>query len=1240
MPDRLLVDLDGDGQVVVSSWPEGRVPEEVFQGRLEWPLGPKAIEDLRWYLEDYLLAPFGVWEDRGPAVKESLAGWGEQVYASLFGAEQARRAYERMRNQGLELMIRSDVPALLGLPWELMRDHAGPVALGAGGITRSLPSSGLARLVEVPDGRLRVLMVISRPAGVDDVEYQMVARPLLQRLKAVHGEVQMTVLRPPTFDALSQVIRRSADAGEPFHVVHFDGHGIFVGRNSPGGEGMLVFELPEGGPHYVSAQAVARVLSDAKVPLVVLNACQSGAVGKELEASVATALMRADCSAVVAMGYSVNAVAASEFMASFYDALFEGASVGEAVTAGRRRLFEHDGRPSLKGDMPLADWLVPVHYMRRDVLFPKSRVARPTEVPPDQALGQARATLPGASTAADELAPTLDAVGGVFVGRDDLFYQLEVAAQSQQLVILTAPGGTGKTELAKGFARWWRDTGGIDDPQLVFWHSFEPGVATFGLDGVISEVGLKIVGADFVRGNPGQQLEAVKQLLCQYRALLVWDNFESVAEMPDFSGATPTLDDEDRRQLREFLLWVRDHSKSAVVITSRAREDWLGEIRRVPVPGLSRAEAAQYAQILLDPFPEAQRRQQHRSFGELLHWLDGHPLAMRLTLPLLQETDPKELLDRLRGIDPLPGGDDGGVRLTSLSACVTYSLAHLGESDQRLLLALSLFDGIADENLLMLFSSMKEAPSRFAGATREEWAAVLQGAARVGLLSEISGGMFRIHPALPGYLAGAWLRADPDGYRQEREAAERALCAACADFSGWLTGQIGTGSAGPAHRIIGLQRQTLSAMLGHALDHHAWDDAGNILTALQAYWHARGLVAETDAWVDRIVAATTKSGQQPVEGSESLWLYSLGILASLRSEEGEFEKSAQANQQMIAWLEKGEVNESKRRGIAAAYHQSGIIAKYRGRLDEAESWYRKSLTFIEELGNHPAMASTFHQLGTIAQDRGRLDEADDFYRKSLTIEEELGDRSGMASTFHQLGRVAQDRGRLDEADDFYRKSFAIKEELGDRLGVASTYHELGVKALERRRPDEAEDWLRKSLTIKEELGDRLGVAITYHELGVTAQIRGRLDEAEDWLRKSLAIEEQLGNQPVVASNFHQLGMIAQACGRLDEAEDWYRKSLALKEELQNWPGMALTSGALGVLAEDRGQFPQALDWTIRCLILLNRISSPLIEAGLSQLAHLYHQLDMPIVQEAWERLTGQPLPSTVRNYIVSHRNST
>ena len=209
--------------------------------------------------------------------------------------------------------------------------------------------------------------------------------------------------------------------------------------------------------------------------------------------------------------------------------------------------------------MPLADWLVPVHYLRKDVSFPQARTDRPAAAPSlDAALDQIRAMEPEPDVGVDPLA----AVGGLFVGRDDLFYHLESAARLQRVVVLTGPGGTGKSELAKGFARWQRDTGGVDDPRLVLWHSFEPGVASFGLDGVITGLGLAVFGTDFARLDPAERLARVKRLLAQLRVLLVWDNFETVREMPDPAGATPPLDEAGCAELKGFLEWVRDHSRS------------------------------------------------------------------------------------------------------------------------------------------------------------------------------------------------------------------------------------------------------------------------------------------------------------------------------------------------------------------------------------------------------------------------------------------------------------------------------------------------------------------------------------------------------------------------------------------------------------------------------------------------------------------------------------------------------
>ena len=303
MADRLLVDLTADGRVSVGTWLDGELPGGAAgePSGLAWPLDGDALEELRWYLEDYLRAPFGVYESRGPATAARLGPWGEAVFGAVFGAGPARDAYQRMRARpaGLQVVFRSGSAELLALPWELMRDPARgvPLALDAA-MDRSVPAAELGASFEVAAGRLRVLMVISRPAGAADVGFRMIARPLLERLAVVRGGVDLVVLRPPTLDALAATLTEAASAGEPFQVVHFDGHGVLAdGRPAGGGapgmyrggaaEGVLVFQAPEGGRDPVPVPRLALVLGAARVPVVVLNACQSGALGKQLEAAVA-----------------------------------------------------------------------------------------------------------------------------------------------------------------------------------------------------------------------------------------------------------------------------------------------------------------------------------------------------------------------------------------------------------------------------------------------------------------------------------------------------------------------------------------------------------------------------------------------------------------------------------------------------------------------------------------------------------------------------------------------------------------------------------------------------------------------------------------------------------------------------------------------------------------------------------------------------------------------------------------
>ncbi|WP_169249057.1 tetratricopeptide repeat protein [Candidatus Competibacter phosphatis] len=960
--------------------------------------------ELRWYLEEFLWYPFPPVTDRAEHVQDALRGWGEQAFTALFGAGSGRDFYHDAYRDGLEnldLRIASDHPGVLAWPWEALADpqHPGALAhhcrierrLDRGHDPLPLPEG-------LPRDRINILFVTARPYE-DDVRFRSLSRPVVEWIEQRELPARVTILRPPTFERLREHLR---ERPAYYHIVHFDGHGGYgvgsvSGDGAPhlfrGPQGLLVFENEHGKPDLVPADRLGALLREYRIPVMVLNACQSAMVDDRAEdafASVAASLLRAGVRSVAAMAYSLYVSGAEEFLPAFYRRLFETGNMAEGMRAGRQAMLAKDGRVCARGRFPLQDWLVPVVYQQDppDLSFARAgnrAVIEKPELPPE---------------ARDSENPY------GFIGRDAALLKLERALRRPPAgILIHGLAGVGKTTLARGLVDWLAATEGLGEG--CFWRTFND---IHSSEYVFNQLVAALFGTDAMAANCEQKQAALVEVFRKRRFILVWDNFESATGIP---GTTleARLPEADRRQLRDFLGALRGGA-SKVIITSRGPETWLGPDRcfLLGLGGLRGEERWEYcATILHDLGLEAD--QKDAGLKNLMDVLGGHPLAMRALLPRLREVSAKALAERFRGRIPLESGDDSQTRLF---AALEFVEEALPVELQPLLLPLGLHERFVDADYLEAMA--QQADPRFSRADIERLLAML---AVSGLLRPLGQGIHEMHPALTGFLRARSVVGLDDG---QREAWRRAFVNVMGSLADHLASKGLHEQRGPFywHGVNFLTALAEAEALGMDADFAA-------LTQSLAF-HAQNQRDFASA-KQRFAALAEHCKQRNNPEGEARAYHQLGRIALERRD---FPAAEQWYHQSLAISEK----HGNEHGVASVHYQLGRIAEERRDFPAAEQWYGKSLTIKEKHGNEHEAAFTYHQLGIIAQERRDFTAAEQWYLKSLAIKEKHRDKYWAASTYGQLGLLAQSQEHFVEAGRWTIQAIVIFERHQDSLHYA------------------------------------------------------------------------------------------------------------------------------------------------------------------------------------------------------------
>jgi predicted ATPase/DNA-binding CsgD family transcriptional regulator len=659
-----------------------------------------------------------------------------------------------------------------------------------------------------------------------------------------------------------------------------------------------------------------------------------------------------------------------------------------------------------------------------------------------------------------------------FVGRAGAVRQVAGLLEQYRLVMVTGPGGVGKTRLAGEVAMqvagrfadgvWLAELAAVRDP---------------------AQVAVAVAVALGVREQPGvPAADALMRVLARQQLLLALDNCEHVI------GAAA--------ELCAGLLQACDDVR--ILATSREPLRIAGEAAYrlaplpVPGPGDTGDEVAGAVALFADRARAADARfaltdQNRRDVVHLVGRLDGMPLAIELAAARAEALGVSQLLESLDGrLALLAGGDRlAAGRHRSLAAAAEWSYQLLEEAERRVFRLLPVFpapftlegaEAVAGRETARVVLRLVECSLLVPPRTGPD------GRPRYGMLE-----------TLRAYGAGLLARADEQG---DAEAALTRYMLRVAEQA--VTAQsTSTGEAAAARWLDAedaSMRQVLAWAVGHDLD-----TALRLAAALAWWWELRGRLPGQRPLLCEL-AARAEPGSDGWRALQSWLGWTLMSTGDL----------ARTLEHCTAVLDVIGNREPSRALVDCLNLQSTTLSNL-GRVPEAAESGRRALALARQLGYRSGHADAMSALSIATMYAGDLDDAARLARQAGQIPDITGTAARVCG--YQLAAVLAEAGDLPAAEQACATTLARARDAGDLNILGSVLPVMAHLDLRADRTADAAAHLREAAQIALPAGMWFTILDVLHGCGYLCAATERpADAITIW-----AASETLSQQGEVAS---------------------------------------------------------------------------------------------------------------------------
>ena len=155
--------------------------------------------------------------------------------------------------------------------------------------------------------------------------------------------------------------------------------------------------------------------------------------------------------------------------------------------------------------------------------------------------------------------------------------------------------------------------------------------------------------------------------------------------------------------------------------------------------------------------------------------------------------------------------------------------------------------------------------------------------------------------------------------------------------------------------------------------------------------------------------------------------------------------------------------------LGKIYELLGIIAGTTGQIIESLTHLHTALAIFEQHSNIRAMANACNNIGTAHLVKAEYPAAESYFRRSLTLAERVGDFPLVSTVCVNLGELTANMGNLLEAEDWYRRSLKLAEQVNIRSDISYINNILAMNLLEQGNLSGAYAAIRRALTLGREL---------------------------------------------------------------------------------------------------------------------------------------------------------------------------